>query len=111
MFPKELIVIQNIADCLAAAGAVERAGWVLVHSLWQFAVVAALAAAAVAVLHGLGPVVRHFVLACGLGAMAALPVVTWWTVDVAPAAAARAAVASPHSAAASSVPAVSRGVM
>ena len=75
---------QAFFELFSTAGAVERVGWVLVHSLWQFAVVAAVAAAVTAVLHGLGPVVRHAILASGLVAMAVLPVVTWWAVDVTP---------------------------
>jgi len=77
-------VTQAFFELFSTAGAVERVGWVLVHSLWQFAVVAAVAAAVTAVLHGLGPVVRHAILASGLVAMAVLPVVTWWAVDVTP---------------------------
>lgn len=62
----------------------EKLGWVLVHSLWQFAAVAAVTAAATAFLGRGGPRLRHGVLVCGLVAMAASPVVTWSVVDVRP---------------------------
>lgn len=62
----------------------EKLGWVLVHSLWQFAAVAAVTAAATAIMGRGGPRLRHGVLVCGLVAMAALPVVTWSVVDVRP---------------------------
>ena len=71
-------------DTTAAALFLEKLGWVLVHSLWQFAAVAAVTAAATAILGRSGPRLRHGVLVCGLMAMAASPVITWSVVEVRP---------------------------
>ncbi|MGB8854948.1 MAG: M56 family metallopeptidase [Pirellulales bacterium] len=67
----------------AVSAAVERLGWVLAHSLWQFAAVATVAAAALAVLRHSTPTARHGVLVCSLLTMLALPMATWGLVDVA----------------------------
>ena len=86
------MTMQGLADSLAAVPAVERLGWVLVHSLWQFTVAAAAASAAASMLWRYGPRVRHGVLACGLALMAAAPLVTWSLVNIDPPAAGRGAV-------------------
>ncbi len=76
--------MQTFLDAPVMAVILEKLGWVLVHSLWQFAAVAAVTSAATTVAWRAGPRVRHGLLVFGLVAMAALPVVTWHTVDVRP---------------------------
>jgi hypothetical protein len=76
--------MQTFLDAPATAVILEKLGWVLVHSLWQFAAVAAVTSAATAVAWRAGPRLRHGLFVCGLVAMAALPVVTWHTLDVRP---------------------------
>jgi len=76
--------MQTFLHAPATAVILEKLGWVLVHSLWQFAAVAAVTSAAMTVAWRAGPRLRHGLLVCGLMAMAALPVVTWHTLDVRP---------------------------
>jgi beta-lactamase regulating signal transducer with metallopeptidase domain len=68
----------------AMSATMERLGWVLLHSLWQFAAVAAAVALVLALLGRSTSAARHGVLVAGLLAMAVLPVVTWGLLDVAP---------------------------
>ena len=96
--------MQTFLTAPAADLVLEKLGWVLVHSLWQFAAVAAVTSAATTVAWRAGPRVRHGLLVCGLVAMAALPVVTWHTLDVRPQPAVPEAAAA-GSVAAGSVPA------
>ena len=56
---------------------VERLGWVLVHSWWQFAAVAAVASVAVRVLRQGSAAARYGVLVGAMGLMVAGPVATW----------------------------------
>ncbi len=55
----------------------DRIGWMLVHSLWQFALVAVLAVALQWALKRCTAVTRYRALLTALGIMVALPVVTW----------------------------------
>src|SRR5262245_36466500 len=55
----------------------ESLGWVLVHSLWQFALLALLAGVLVRLMHRQAASARYIVLATGMAAMAAAPVLTW----------------------------------
>ena len=63
----------------------DRIGWVLVHSLWQFALVALLAAVLQWALKRRSATTRYCALLAVMLVMAAVPVVTWfspWSVDV-----------------------------
>ncbi|NOX56224.1 MAG: hypothetical protein GXP27_17630, partial [Planctomycetes bacterium] len=57
---------------------VQRLGWVLVHSVWQLALMAMVAAVLVGCLRGRSAAVRYWVLLFALVAMTAAPVATWW---------------------------------
>src|SRR5687768_8113012 len=57
---------------------VERLGWVLVHSLWQFAVVAIIALLVERALQRTSPAVLYGFLLLAFATMAALPVATWF---------------------------------
>jgi hypothetical protein len=81
------MTLHQFLDSSAIAAAVERLGWVLVHSLWQFAAVAAVVATALWLARRSAPAVRHGLLLGGLVAFVALPVATWCLVDLSPAAA------------------------
>jgi hypothetical protein len=65
---------------------VERLGWVLIHSLWQFAVVGLVAAIVLRLLRNGSSTARHGVLVCLLGIAATAPVATalWQPVDRSP---------------------------
>jgi beta-lactamase regulating signal transducer with metallopeptidase domain len=56
---------------------VERLGWVLVHSLWQFALAALLAGAIVRALRRHSAATRYGVLVVALAAASTAPVATW----------------------------------
>jgi len=56
---------------------VERLGWVLVHSLWQFALAALLAGLAVRTLRRRSAATRYGVLVVALAVAVAAPVATW----------------------------------
>lgn len=56
---------------------IERLGWVLLHSLWQFALVSLLAAMAVRVLRRWSAELRYGLLVTALATTLALPVGTW----------------------------------
>jgi beta-lactamase regulating signal transducer with metallopeptidase domain len=56
---------------------VERLGWVLVHSLWQFALAALLAGACVRALHRRSAATRYRVLVVALAVSLTAPVATW----------------------------------
>jgi hypothetical protein len=56
---------------------VERLGWTLVHSLWQFALAALLASMAVRALRRRSAATRYGVLVVALAVAAAAPVATW----------------------------------
>jgi len=59
------------------AAAVERFGWVLVHSLWQFALVAALAGAAAGAMRRSSAAARYGMLVVAMTVLVAAPAVTW----------------------------------
>jgi len=61
---------------------IERLGWVLVHSIWQFAVIALLATVAARVLCRTSSALRYGVLVATLGFMVATTVVTWVVMPV-----------------------------
>ncbi|MBI1313696.1 TIGR03067 domain-containing protein [bacterium] len=56
---------------------VERLGWVLLHSLWQFALVALLAGAAVRALRRNSASMRHGVLVVAVAVLTSVPLATW----------------------------------
>ncbi len=56
---------------------IERLGWVLVHSLWQFALVALLASAIVRAMRRSSSAVRYGVLVVAMAVMVVVPVATW----------------------------------
>ncbi|HEY2249781.1 MAG TPA: hypothetical protein VGH74_01925, partial [Planctomycetaceae bacterium] len=56
---------------------VERLGWILVHSLWQFTLVALLAAAIVRALRRSSAKLRYLVLVVAMGVSVGVPVLTW----------------------------------
>jgi len=54
----------------------ERLGWVLVHSLWQFAVIAILAAVVARMLRRSSSILRYAFLIFSMGLIVAAPIVT-----------------------------------
>lgn len=56
---------------------VERLGWVLVHSLWQFALVAMSAGAAMRMLRRNSAALRYVLLVAAMGVLVAAPAATW----------------------------------
>ncbi|MDA1230343.1 MAG: M56 family metallopeptidase [Planctomycetota bacterium] len=56
---------------------IERLGWVLIHSLWQFAVVAILSAVIVSMLRHRSATMRYGVLVVAMSMMVIAPFVTW----------------------------------
>jgi hypothetical protein len=56
---------------------VERLGWVLVHSAWQFALVALLAGVIVRAMRRNSAATRYGVLVVAMAASVAAPVATW----------------------------------
>src|SRR5260370_42513822 len=86
--------------------AVERLGWVLVHSLWQFAIVALIAGVAVRALLRRSAEVRYAVLVAAMGGSVAAPAATWMLLpgDAANAMASRGAVPVEENADASNQP-------
>ena len=75
--------------------AMQRLGWVLIHFLWQGAVIGLVMVVAMRVMARASAQARYVVLCAGLLACAAAPVITWVVVarDTAPAVAASAGVA------------------
>jgi beta-lactamase regulating signal transducer with metallopeptidase domain/tetratricopeptide (TPR) repeat protein len=61
---------------------IERLGWVLVHSLWQFTAVALLAGLTVLVLRRRSATLRYGLLVLAMAVSVAAPVATWFLVDV-----------------------------
>ncbi len=59
---------------------VERTGWVLVHSLWQFALVALLAAVLQWMLRRRSETLRYGVLLAAMSTVVMLPAVTWFAI-------------------------------
>lgn len=59
------------------SAAVERLGWTLVHSLWQFLLVALAAAAAARAMRGNSSAIRYGVLVLAMTASVAAPAATW----------------------------------
>ncbi len=56
---------------------VERLGWVLVHSLWQFALVALVAGVAVRAMRRNSATARYGVLVSAMALLVVAPVATW----------------------------------
>jgi hypothetical protein len=56
---------------------VERLGWVLLHSLWQFGLVALLAAVAVRAIRPKSAARRYAVLVVAMAVLVAAPAATW----------------------------------
>src|SRR5260370_25282183 len=56
---------------------VERLGWVLVHSLWQFALVALLAGLVVRAMRRSSAAARYGVLLAAIAVLVAAPAATW----------------------------------
>ena len=65
-------------EILAESALVDRFGWVLVHTLWQFALVAALAVVLQRALYRCTAVTKYWALLVTMGAMVAVPVATWF---------------------------------
>jgi len=55
---------------------IERLGWVLVHSLWQFAVIAIFAAIVARMMRRSSSILRYAFLVISMGLMVAAPIVT-----------------------------------
>ncbi len=70
---------------------VERVGWLLVHSLWQFALIALVAAAGVRMMRRSSSAARYGVLVLAMLAMTVAPLATWFLL---PSEASRATVAT-----------------
>ncbi|HIE95830.1 MAG TPA: hypothetical protein EYQ63_02175 [Fuerstia sp.] len=68
----------------AAALIVERLGWVLVHSLWQFAAVGVLVAVLLRLLRHSSSTVKYAGLVAALSLAAAVPVATWFWIPAGP---------------------------
>ena len=60
-----------------SAAFIERLGWVLVHSVWQFAFIALAAMVLERVMRRCSSAARYGALLLALGVMAAAPVITW----------------------------------
>src|SRR3954453_7360848 len=60
-----------------SAAFVERLGWVLVHSVWQFALIALAALVLQRVMQRASSATRYWVLLMALGTMMAAPVGPW----------------------------------
>ena len=56
---------------------IERLGWVLLHSLWQFTLIALLAGVAVRLLVRDSSAMKHGILCLAIVATIILPAVTW----------------------------------
>jgi beta-lactamase regulating signal transducer with metallopeptidase domain/protocatechuate 3,4-dioxygenase beta subunit len=65
-------------EFLTGAVWADRIGWVLVHSLWQFAVVAVLAVVIQWALHRCSAVTRYWVLLTAMSVLVVLPFATWF---------------------------------
>lgn len=63
---------------------IERLGWVLIHSLWQFTVLTVLAAVIAAVLRRRSAAMRDGVAVIGMSLMVVAPYVTWIFVSATP---------------------------
>ena len=61
-----------------SANLVERLGWVLVHSLWQFSLIALLTAAAASLLRRNSPALRYGVFALAMACGVLSPAATWF---------------------------------
>jgi beta-lactamase regulating signal transducer with metallopeptidase domain/WD40 repeat protein len=61
---------------------IERLGWVLVHSLWQFAAVALLAGLTVLVFRRRTATLRYGLLVLAMAVSVAAPVATWFLVEI-----------------------------
>ncbi len=68
----------------------ERLGWVLIHSLWQFCLLSAIAFAFQRILRRARPEIRYAGLLCALGLVLIVPLTTW-TLQSEPSAAAQTA--------------------
>ncbi|MEJ7595264.1 MAG: M56 family metallopeptidase [Planctomycetaceae bacterium] len=67
---------------LSESAVVERLGWVLVHSLWQIALIAMVSILAAGVLHRNSSVLRYGLLVAAMGFMVAASIVTYVVVPV-----------------------------
>lgn len=63
---------------------IERTGWLLIHSLWQFALWALIALVLLKCLRRASSATRYSALVCILLLMTLTPVVTWWFLPEAP---------------------------
>ncbi len=66
-------------EILAESAWADRFGWVLVHTLWQFALVAVFAVVLQWALHRCTAVTRYWALLAAMCVLVALPVVTWFS--------------------------------
>ncbi|HLN27820.1 MAG TPA: hypothetical protein VK395_08750 [Gemmataceae bacterium] len=77
-------VVQPFAGASALPTWVERLGWTLVHSIWQFAAIAVVTATVNWSLRRMSANVRYIAAVVLLGCTVALPGVTWFLIDVPP---------------------------
>jgi beta-lactamase regulating signal transducer with metallopeptidase domain len=86
-----------LSPALAGHPLIEKLGWVLLHFLWEGALVAGVLALALALMRRRPPEERYAVSLAALALMAVLPLATWWTLaPAAPSSAPPAPVASAH---------------
>lgn len=72
-----IALFATILDWLQSAAVAERVGWLLVHSVWQFALVALLACLVNRGLRQASAAARHGTLLAAMLLIAALPIATW----------------------------------
>lgn len=74
------VISENVASRFWQ-NAVERTGWILIHSLWQFLLVAALAALITCLMERRSARSRHGILVLAMASCVAAPLVTWLTLS------------------------------
>ena len=77
-------MLEFLTQSLAHSSLADRIGWVLVHSLWQFALVALLAVVLQWALKRRSAITRYWSLLAAMFVMVAVPIATWfspWCVD------------------------------
>ncbi len=79
-----------------SASVIERLGWTLLHSLWQFALVALLVSTILAALRRSSATLRYGVLVAAMTVSAAVPIATWMILPIASDYFTRGALAAPR---------------
>ena len=72
-----MTALQHVVDAVTSPAVVERIGWLLVHSLWQFALVASLAVAIGQFMRRGSAAARYWMLASAMLLMVMAPFATW----------------------------------